>query len=102
MFGAFESGEAFSGRSSQIAPGQVSERSGAERMAANLTTEAAKAAAMARAEGLRPLFAEVAHLGVRRAAEELNRRKVRTPTGRRWHPMTVLRVRKRLQRASGT
>jgi hypothetical protein len=52
---------------------------------------------MARAESVRSLFAELAHLGVRRAAEELNRRDVKTPTGKRWHPMTVLRVRKRLQ-----
>ena len=65
-------------------------------MGATAATEAAKAEARARAERLRPLFAELAHLGVRRAAEELNRRRVETPTGKRWHPMTVLRVRKRL------
>jgi hypothetical protein len=68
-------------------------------MAGNTRTEAAKAEAVARAEKLRLLFAELAHLGVRKAAEELNRRKVETAAGRRWHPMTVLRVRKRLQSA---
>jgi hypothetical protein len=60
-----------------------------------IKAETAKAA-KDRAEKLRPLFAELAHLGVRGAAEELNRRKVETPLGKRWHPMTVLRVRKRL------
>src|SRR5262249_17959041 len=39
-------------------------------------------AARCRAEGLRPIFAELAGLSTRATARELNRRKVETPTGR--------------------
>ncbi|HWS08654.1 MAG TPA: recombinase family protein, partial [Xanthobacteraceae bacterium] len=53
-------------------------------------------AARERAEQLRPLFAELAGLSARKAAEELNRRSVATAAGGKWHAATVLRVRKRL------
>jgi DNA invertase Pin-like site-specific DNA recombinase len=53
-------------------------------------------AALNRAEQLRPIFAELAALSARRAAEELNRRGVQTPVGRQWHATTVIRVRDRL------
>jgi DNA invertase Pin-like site-specific DNA recombinase len=57
---------------------------------------AERQAARERAEQLRPLFAELAGLSARKAAEELNRRSVATPAGGKWHAATVLRVRKRL------
>jgi hypothetical protein len=57
---------------------------------------AERQAALERAEQLRPLFAELAGLSARKAAEELNRRSVPTPAGGKWHAATVLRVRKRL------
>jgi DNA invertase Pin-like site-specific DNA recombinase len=46
---------------------------------------------------LRPIFGELAELSARKAAEELNRRGVATPAGGKWHAVTVLRVRERLQ-----
>jgi DNA invertase Pin-like site-specific DNA recombinase len=49
-----------------------------------------------RASELASLFAEVATLSVRAAAEELTRRGVPTPSGGRWHPTQVARVRARL------
>jgi DNA invertase Pin-like site-specific DNA recombinase len=49
-----------------------------------------------RAEKLRPVIAELANLSARAASIELNRRKIATPTGARWHPETVSRVRLRL------
>ena len=57
---------------------------------------AERQAARERAERLRPLFAELAGLSARKAAEELNRRSVATPAGGKWHAATVLRVRERL------
>jgi DNA invertase Pin-like site-specific DNA recombinase len=57
---------------------------------------AERQAARERAEQLRPLFAELAGLSARKAAEELNRRSVATPAGGKWHAATVLRVRERL------
>ena len=53
-------------------------------------------AARCRAEGLRPIFAELAGLSTRATARELNRRQVETPTGRPWSAKTVTRVRERL------
>jgi hypothetical protein len=53
-------------------------------------------AARERAAQLRPIFAELADLSARKVAEELNRRGVPTPTGGKWHAVTVLRVRERL------
>jgi DNA invertase Pin-like site-specific DNA recombinase len=55
-----------------------------------------QAAAAERAEQLRPVFAELASLSARKAAVELNARKVPTPAGGKWHATTVVRVRERL------
>jgi len=55
-----------------------------------------RAAAADRAETLRPILAELAGLSARKAAAELNVRKVATPTGRPWSAKTVLRARARL------
>lgn len=63
---------------------------------ANTQSELAAKEAQARAEELRPVFAELADLSARKAAEELNRRGVPTPGGAKWHAVTVLRVRERL------
>jgi len=49
-----------------------------------------------RASELARVFAQVAALSVRPAAEELTRRGVPTPSGGRWHPTQVARVRARL------
>jgi hypothetical protein len=46
---------------------------------------------------LRAIFAELAELSARKAAGELNRRGVATPAGGKWHAVTVIRVRERLQ-----
>lgn len=53
-------------------------------------------AAAAFAEQVRPIFEELASLSARQAAEELNRRAIRTAAGGQWHAMQVQRVRKRL------
>ena len=53
-------------------------------------------AAQARAETLRGLLTTLASLSARAASIELNRRNVETPSGGRWHPETVSRVRRRL------
>ena len=63
---------------------------------ANTQSELAAKEAQARAEELRPVFAELADLSARKTAEELNRRGVPTPAGGKWHAVTVLRVRERL------
>jgi hypothetical protein len=54
------------------------------------------AAALARARKLRAVFGELAGLTAWSAAKELNRRKVQTPAGGRWHANSVDRVRARL------
>jgi DNA invertase Pin-like site-specific DNA recombinase len=66
----------------------------------NAQSDQTQAEAMERAERLRPVLAELAHMSARAAAEELNKRNVATPAGGRWHAATVLRVRERLHRAS--
>ena len=63
---------------------------------ANTQSELAAKEAQARAEELRPVFAELADLSARKAAEELNRRGIPTPAGGKWHAVTVIRVRERL------
>ena len=63
---------------------------------ANAQSELAAKEAQARAEELRPLFAELYGLSARKAAEELNCRGIATPSGGKWHAVTVLRVRERL------
>ena len=49
-----------------------------------------------RAEGLRSVFAQLADLSARKAAEVLNARGVPTPEGGKWYATQVIRVRKRL------
>src|SRR5262249_7388997 len=53
-------------------------------------------AALDHAEQLRPIFEELRRMSTHALAEELNKRKVRTPAGGQWHAMTALRVRRRL------
>jgi DNA invertase Pin-like site-specific DNA recombinase len=53
--------------------------------------------ARARAEALRPLFAELAGMSANAIAAELNERKVPTPQGGVWHAGTVIRVQRRLK-----
>jgi DNA invertase Pin-like site-specific DNA recombinase len=55
-----------------------------------------QAAAIERAEQLRPVFSDLASLSHRKAANELNARNVPTPEGGKWHATTVVRVRNRL------
>ena len=55
-----------------------------------------KAEAQQRAEGLRSVFEELSGLSARKAAEELNRRRIPTATGRRWFAQQVINVRERL------
>jgi Resolvase, N terminal domain len=49
-----------------------------------------------RAEELRPVMAELAELSANQVAHELNRRGIATPRGGRWHALTVMRLRERL------
>jgi len=65
---------------------------------ANVESERQATAAREFAESLRPLFAELAGKSARQIAVELNKRNVPTAQGGRWHSVTVLRVRKRLER----
>jgi DNA invertase Pin-like site-specific DNA recombinase len=53
--------------------------------------------ARARAEGLRPLLAELAGKSANAIAIELNARGVPTPTGSPWSAQTVIRVQRRLR-----
>jgi DNA invertase Pin-like site-specific DNA recombinase len=55
--------------------------------------------AAARAAELAPVFAELASLTARKAANELNGRGVPAPSGGRWHAMQVIRVRERIKAA---
>ena len=63
---------------------------------ANSQSELAAKQARERAEQLRPVFAKMAHLSARKMADELNLRGIDTPTGKKWHAATVIRVRERL------
>jgi DNA invertase Pin-like site-specific DNA recombinase len=49
-----------------------------------------------RAEAVRPAIAETAHLAQRAAAAELNRRSIRTASGKPWHAMQIIRLCDRL------
>jgi DNA invertase Pin-like site-specific DNA recombinase len=49
------------------------------------------------AERVRPVFAELADLSARGAAQELNRRNIPTAAGGQWHAVQVVRVRERLR-----
>jgi hypothetical protein len=53
-------------------------------------------AAIARAEAVRLEIIETMHLSTLAAADELNRRGIRTASGKQWHAMQVHRVRQRL------
>ncbi len=63
---------------------------------ANAQSAANKAAALERAQALRPVLAELVGLSDRAVAAELNRRKEPTPAGGQWHAQTVARVKARL------
>jgi DNA invertase Pin-like site-specific DNA recombinase len=52
--------------------------------------------ARARAEALRPIFAKLDGKSDRETARILTERKIATPTGASWSPVTVKRVRRRL------
>jgi DNA invertase Pin-like site-specific DNA recombinase len=58
--------------------------------------EAKQRATAARVEAMREAIAETAHLSARVAADALNRRGIKTASGKQWHAMTVLRTRHRL------
>ena len=53
-------------------------------------------AARHRADQLRPIFDEFHAKSARQLAVELNGRKIKTPSGGKWHAATVIRVRERL------
>jgi DNA invertase Pin-like site-specific DNA recombinase len=76
----------------------VAKRQGKECGGTNAKSIETKAAAMQRAEALRPVLADMADLPLT-AAAELNRRKIATPAGGEWHAQTVIRVRERLAAA---
>ena len=58
-------------------------------------------AAAARAEAVRPAITETIHLSMLAAANELNRRGIRTASGKQWHATQVRRVRNRLGLTTG-
>lgn len=60
-------------------------------------SERAKNEADQMADRMRPVMAEFVDLSAHATALELNRRKVATPTGKRWHAVTILRLRKRIE-----
>jgi DNA invertase Pin-like site-specific DNA recombinase len=63
----------------------------------NATLAAAnRNAAAGRADKLRAVFEELAGLSTRKAADVLNARGVKTPSGKAWSGVLVLRVRRRL------
>jgi hypothetical protein len=62
------------------------------------STASERYAAQRRAEGLRPVFAELANMSAHEAAEELNQRGIEAPGGGKWYAATVKRVRQRLLR----
>jgi hypothetical protein len=57
---------------------------------------AKQAARRTRAECVRPMIAETAHLSLQGAADELNRRSLTTAGGKAWHAMQVSRARRQL------
>ena len=58
--------------------------------------EAKQRAEAARAEAVRGVIAETAHLSTHTAADTLNYRGIRTTSGKPWHAMQIHRVRHRL------
>jgi DNA invertase Pin-like site-specific DNA recombinase len=79
----------------------AAKRRGVKLGGANAQSLLNAAAARERAERLRPVLAELAHMSARAAAAELNKRKIETPSGGAWHAVSVIRVRERLQRPPG-
>ncbi len=59
-------------------------------------SERSQKEAAALAERMRPIMQELAALSANAAAAELNRRKIASATGGKWHPITVIRLRRRL------
>ena len=59
--------------------------------------KAKREATAARDEAVRGAIVATAHLPLRAAADTLNRRGIRTASGKPWHPMQVHRVRSRLE-----
>src|SRR5262249_39198185 len=55
-----------------------------------------RAAAIARANEIKPILRELRDLSAHAAAAELNTRKVPTPTGAAWSAKTVIRARQRV------
>jgi hypothetical protein len=53
------------------------------------------------AERMRPVMRELADLSARKAAEELNRRKIATSTGGKWYAATIIRLRERIGKPLG-
>jgi DNA invertase Pin-like site-specific DNA recombinase len=62
----------------------------------NAKSLATKAEALERAEALRPILDKMTDMSATAIAAELNRRKVKTPMGGRWHGQTVIRLLARL------
>jgi DNA invertase Pin-like site-specific DNA recombinase len=58
--------------------------------------EAQRADAVARAQAIAPILAELAGMSARAIAAELNARGIATPTGAPWSAKTVIRMRDRL------
>jgi hypothetical protein len=75
----------------------AAKREGKEWGGTNAKSLQIKREAMERAEVLRPILTELADLPALTVAAELNRRKIATPAGGKWHAQTVIRVRKRLE-----
>jgi DNA invertase Pin-like site-specific DNA recombinase len=59
-------------------------------------SERSQKEADALAKRMRPVMAELADLSAHQAAAELNRRKITSATGGRWHAATVIRLRERI------
>ena len=74
----------------------AAKRRGVKLGGSNAQSELAAKGARERAEQLRPVFTELADLSAHQAAAELNRRKIASATGGKWYPMTVIRLRERL------
>jgi DNA invertase Pin-like site-specific DNA recombinase len=62
----------------------------------NAGSERSQREAQELADRMRPVMEELAPLSAHKAAEELNRRGIKSATGGIWHPATVLRLRERL------
>jgi DNA invertase Pin-like site-specific DNA recombinase len=63
-------------------------------------SERSQKGAVALAERMRDVMAELAGLSARQAAAELNRREIPTATGGQWYAATVIRLRERIARQS--